>query len=81
MTKEKLSVCLLNDSFPPQIDGVANAVLREATESAQAVIDKLTIIREELRAAMLLTGSADLAALAKARHVVLGQTRQWIDAL
>ena len=27
MTKEKLSVCLLNDSFPPVIDGVANAVL------------------------------------------------------
>ena len=61
--------------------GVANAVLREATESAQAVIDKLTIIKEELRAAMLLTGSADLAALSKARHVVLGETRQWIDAL
>ena len=61
--------------------GVANAVLREAQESAKAVIDKLTIIREELRAAMLLTGSADLAALSKARHVVLGQTRQWIDAL
>ena len=61
--------------------GVANSVLREATESAQAVIDKLTIIREELRAAMLLTGSANLDALAKARHVVLGETRQWIDAL
>lgn len=61
--------------------GVANAVLREATASSQAVIDKLTIIREELRAAMLLTGSADLEALSKARHVVLGQTRQWIDAL
>ena len=30
MTKEKLSVCLLNDSFPPQIDGVANAVLNYA---------------------------------------------------
>ncbi len=61
--------------------GVANAVLREATESARAVIDKLTVIREELRAAMLLTGSVDLRALVKARHVVLGQTKQWIDAL
>lgn len=30
MEKEKLSVCLLNDSFPPQIDGVANAVLNYA---------------------------------------------------
>ena len=61
--------------------GVANAVLREAQESAEAVIDKLTIIREELRAAMLLTGCRDLKALSKARHVVLGETRQWIDAL
>lgn len=61
--------------------GVANAILKEANESAKAVIDKLTVIREELRAAMLLTGSADLGALSKTRHVVLGQTRQWIDAL
>ena len=30
MEKEKLSVCLLNDSFPPVIDGVANAVLNYA---------------------------------------------------
>ncbi len=30
MTKEKLSDCLLNDSFPPVIDGVANAVLNYA---------------------------------------------------
>ncbi len=61
--------------------GVANAVLREATESADAVKRKLTVIREELKAAMLLTGSRDLKALAKARHVILGETRQWIDAL
>lgn len=61
--------------------GVANAVLKEATQSAKAVEEKLTVIREELRAAMLLTGSKDLGALSKARHVVLGQSRQWIDAL
>lgn len=30
MEKEHLSVCLLNDSFPPVIDGVANAVLNYA---------------------------------------------------
>ena len=30
MEKERLSVCLLNDSFPPVIDGVANAVLNYA---------------------------------------------------
>lgn len=61
--------------------GVANAVLREATESAEAVKKKLTVLKEELRAAMLLTGSKDLKALAGTRHVILGETRQWIDAL
>lgn len=61
--------------------GVANAVLREATESAEAVKKKLTVLKEELRAAMLLTGSKDLKVLAGTRHVILGETRQWIDAL
>ena len=27
---EKLNVCLVNDSFPPEIDGVANAVVNYA---------------------------------------------------
>ena len=27
---EKLNVCLINDSFPPEIDGVANAVTNYA---------------------------------------------------
>ncbi len=61
--------------------GVAKAVLREATESADAVRRKLTIITEELRAAMFLTGSKDLKELSRARHVVLGDTKEWIDAL
>ena len=26
---EKLNVCLVNDSFPPDIDGVANAVVSQ----------------------------------------------------
>ena len=29
--KDRLSVCLLNDSFPPIVDGVANAVVNYAT--------------------------------------------------
>ena len=61
--------------------GMARAVLREATESASAVIEKLKLIKEELRAAMLLTGCADIAALAKARHVILGDTADWIRAI
>jgi len=59
--------------------GVAHAVLREATESADAVMEKLTLIKEELRAAMLLTGSVDIKQLSKARHVILGETRQWLE--
>jgi isopentenyl-diphosphate delta-isomerase, type 2 len=59
--------------------GVAHAVLREATESADAVMDKLILIREELRAAMLLTGSSDIKQLSKVRHVILGETRQWLE--
>lgn len=61
--------------------GVAHAVLKEATESADAVISKLNIIKEELKAAMLLTGSRDLKSLSKARHVILGETKQWIEGL
>lgn len=61
--------------------GIANAVLREATESAEAVKEKLTLIKEELRAAMLLTGCSDIKQLSKARYVVLGETRQWLEGL
>ena len=31
LSSEKRSVCLINDSFPPVIDGVANAVTNYAT--------------------------------------------------
>lgn len=61
--------------------GVANAILRDAVESADAVKRKLTVIREELRAAMLLTGSSDIKQLSRARFVVLGETRQWMEGL
>ena len=61
--------------------GVANAILREASESADAVKEKLMIIREELRTAMLLTGSKDLKQLSKTRYVTLGKTKEWMDQL
>ena len=61
--------------------GAAHAVLRESTESSDAAIEKLTLIREELKAAMLLTGSADIKQLSKARYVVLGETKQWLEGL
>ena len=61
--------------------GAAHAVLREATESSDAVIEKLTLIREEFKAAMLLTGSANIKQLSSARYVVLGETKQWLEGL
>ena len=61
--------------------GIANAILKDAMESTQAVIDKLTIIKEELRAAMLLTGSKDLKQLSNARYVILGETKEWMEQI
>ncbi|MBO6084738.1 MAG: type 2 isopentenyl-diphosphate Delta-isomerase, partial [Candidatus Methanomethylophilaceae archaeon] len=61
--------------------GAAGLVLKEAAESAEAVKRKLTIIMEELKAAMLLTGSPDIKTLSNARHVVLGETAEWIGEM
>ncbi len=61
--------------------GAANLVLKEALESADAVKRKLTIIREELKAAMLLTGSPDIETLSTTRHVVLGETGKWMEGM
>ena len=61
--------------------GAANLVLKEATESADAVKRKLTMIREELKAAMLLTGSPDIETLSGKRYVVLGKTGEWIRGM
>ena len=61
--------------------GAANLVLKEATESADAVKKKLTMIREELKAAMLLTGSPDIETLSGKRYVALGKTGEWIRGM
>jgi len=61
--------------------GVANVILKDASESADAVKEKLEIIIQELRTAMVLTGSENLKQLSKARYVVLGETKEWMDQL
>ncbi len=61
--------------------GGANLVLREATESAEAVKNKLMLIREEIRVAMMLTGSADVEQLSRAGYILLGDTKEWMDGL
>jgi isopentenyl-diphosphate delta-isomerase len=59
--------------------GGANLVLTAAMTSADAVKTRLTAIREEIRAAMMLTGSRNIAALASADRVILGETREWME--
>lgn len=61
--------------------GAANLVLAEAVESAEAVKKRLITIKEELRAAMLLTGSLDIETLSKKRYVVLGDTEKWMRGM
>ena len=61
--------------------GIANVILKEATESAEAVKKKLSIIKQELRTAMLLTGSQNVKQLSNAKYVVLGETKDWMDQL
>ncbi|AGI48340.1 isopentenyl-diphosphate delta-isomerase, type 2 [Thermoplasmatales archaeon BRNA1] len=61
--------------------GCARAILRDAMESAEAVKKKLMLFREELRAAMMLTGCTDIKQLSNARYVVLGETADWMRAM
>ena len=59
--------------------GGAYVILHEAVESAEAVKNVLTLMMEEFRTAMMLTGSKNVEELANADYVVLGETRQWIE--
>ena len=59
--------------------GGAYVILHEAVESADAVKKVLTLMMEEFRTAMMLTGSKNVEELANADYVVLGETRQWIE--
>lgn len=59
--------------------GGANVVLRSAMESADAVKEVLTVMKEELKTAMMLTGSANVKELSKQEYVLLGETKQWMD--
>ena len=61
--------------------GFAKAILFEALESAEAVKEKLQTIMKELKVAMMLTGSANIKELSKAKYVVLGETREWLEEL
>lgn len=57
--------------------GTARAVLKDALESPQAVKDTLSIIMDELRIAMFLTGSRNVSELGKVEKVLTGPTMVW----
>jgi len=59
--------------------GMARAVLAEALESKQKVVERLGLVQAELRAAMFLTGSKDVGALGKRRCILTGETREWLS--
>lgn len=59
--------------------GGANIILKEATESAEAVVNMLTVLKEEYKATMMLTGSSTTEELAGADYIILGETRQWLE--
>lgn len=59
--------------------GLAQPFLAPAMESARAVVDELEMIKAELRAAMFLTGSADLAELSRAKYIVSGECARWLE--
>jgi isopentenyl-diphosphate Delta-isomerase len=59
--------------------GIARGVLKDAMVSSKAVEERLILIRDELRAAMFLTGSADVASLSSKDCIVTGRTAEWIS--
>jgi isopentenyl-diphosphate delta-isomerase len=61
--------------------GYARAVLPAALESAEKVKEVLARTKRELKVAMFLTGSANIASLANKDCVITGPTKEWMDQL
>lgn len=57
--------------------GMARPLLKPALEGPEHVEKAVMRVAEELRTAMLLTGSRTIADLKRARHVLLGPLREW----
>ncbi len=60
--------------------GCARAVLAEAMESSQAVLEKINVMKAELKAAMFLTGCASVDELRQRRVIISGRTADWLTA-
>ena len=61
--------------------GIANKLLVPATVGAEAVMDELKAIVQELKVAMFLTGSSNIKELAAQNPLVVGPTKEWLDHL
>lgn len=62
-----------------QAAGTAGGILKAASAGPEETRRELEQIVHEFKVAMFLTGSRTVADLAKARYVVTGETRQWLD--
>ncbi len=58
--------------------GLALPMLKSAAAGEKAVIERLTIVIEELRNAMFLTGSNNIEMLRRAPLVITGSSYQWL---
>lgn len=64
------------------VAGIARPVLRALTSGGRAsALAYLDGVENELRAAMLLTGSRDVASLRRAPRVVVGELASWVSQL
>jgi isopentenyl-diphosphate Delta-isomerase len=60
--------------------GTALPLLRPATKDSQAVVKTMDAYLRALRISMFLTGSKDISELRRVPLVVLGRTREWMEA-
>lgn len=58
--------------------GSAGSVLKEALESSESVERKLSLMLEEFRATMFLTGSRSVSDLSRKDYLLTGAVREWI---
>ena len=59
--------------------GMAKPMLEAATKSSDEVVKELQLVIEELKAAMFLTGCANLDDLAGAQCIVTRPTSDWME--
>ena len=60
--------------------GTALPLLKPATKDCQAVVKAMNAYLRALRISMFLTGSKDISELSRVPLVVLGRTREWMEA-